>query len=44
MGPNKNDNVSQNANKNLSFRNGLLRKTKTFMFTKAQNLNNEKQR
>ena len=31
-------------NKNLCFKNGLLRKTKTFMFTKTQNLNNEKQR
>ena len=28
-------------NKNPCFRNGLLRKTKTFMFTKTQNLNNE---
>ena len=31
-------------NKKWCFRNGLLRKTKTFMFTKTQNLNNEKQR
>ena len=45
MGPNKNDNVSQSAkHKKRCFRNGLLRKMKTFMFTKTQNLNNEKQR
>ena len=29
-------------NKNRCFRDGLLRETKTFMFTKTQNLNNEK--
>ena len=44
MGPKKNDNVSQNAKQESVFKNGLLRKTKTFMFTKTQNLNNEKQR
>ena len=31
-------------NKNRCFTNGLLRNMKTFMFTKTQNLNNEKQR
>ena len=44
MGPKKTIVFHKMQNKNLCFRNGQLRKTKTFMFTKTQNLNNEKQR
>ena len=44
MGPKKKIMFHKMQNKNLCFRNGLLRKTKTFMFTKTQNLNNQKQR
>ena len=43
-GPNKMIMFHKVQNKNRCFRNGLLRKMKTFMFTQTQNLNNEKQR
>ena len=44
MGPQKTIMFHKMQNKNLCFRNCLLRKTKAFMFTKTQNLNNQKQR